>query len=67
MRKEPITTTELFNNNKGKLPDILDYANAARDAVPIKTENFCVKNNLDYGGSEGIYLGLFAEAYDFYR
>ena len=64
MRKEPITTTELFNNNKGKLPDILDYANAARDAVPIKTENFSVKNNLDYGGSEGIYLDLFAEVYD---
>lgn len=70
MRKEPITTTELFNTvterleNKGKLPDILDYSLATRDSVPIKTENFCIKNNLDYGGSEGIYLDLFVEIYD---
>ncbi len=70
MRKEPITTTELFNTvterlqNKDKLPDILDYSLATRDSVPIKTENFCIKNNLDYGGSEGIYLDLSAEVYD---
>lgn len=65
--KRPMTTEELFNRiqailkEKGRLPDILDYGLAASDSVPIRTYEFSLKNNLDYGGSEGIYLDLWIE------
>lgn len=62
--KKPMTTEELFNKictileEKGKVPDILDYRLATSQPVPIKTYEFDLKNNLGYGGSEGIYLDL---------
>lgn len=64
---KPMTTEELFNKiygimkEKGKLPDILDYGLATNNPVPIRTYQFDLKNNLDYGGSEGIYLDLWIE------
>ncbi|MCD7834323.1 MAG: hypothetical protein LUH00_10120 [Lachnospiraceae bacterium] len=61
--QKPITTTEYFNlicailRENGQMPDdILDYAAAAYVPVPIMTWQFDIRNNLDYGGSEGIYL-----------
>ena len=64
MMKKPMTTEDLFNKingilkEKGKLPDILDYGLATSNPVPIRTYEFELKNNLDYGGYEGIYLDL---------
>ena len=61
-RKRPMTTEELFNRingilkEKGKLPDILDYGLAANSPIPIKNYEYGLKNKLDYGGNEGIYL-----------
>ncbi len=60
----PMTTEELFNKirdilkEKGRLPDILDYGFATNKPIPIKNYEFELKNNLQYGGSEGIYLDL---------
>lgn len=68
--KKPMTTEELFNKiygilkEKDKLPDTLDYGLATSDPVPIRTYEFELKNNLDYGGSEGIYLDLWIVYYD---
>ena len=69
--KRPMTTTEYFNevckilNDKGLMPEnFLDYTLATRKAVPMKTYEFSVRNNLDYGGSEGIYLDLWIEFYE---
>ena len=65
--KKPMTTEDLFNKingilkDKSKLPDILDYGLAASDPVPITTYEFDLKSNLNYGGSEGIYLDLWIE------
>lgn len=62
-----MTTEELFDaisyilKEQGKLPDILDYGLATRKPIPLKTCEFNLKNNLDYGGSEGIYLDLWIE------
>lgn len=67
MRKKPMTTEELFNivckilKEKGRLPDILDYGLPTYRPVPITTYEFDLKNNLGYGGSEGIYLDLWME------
>lgn len=67
--KKPMTTTDLFNEiktilkNKNMLPDILDYGIATSKPVPIRIYEFELKNNLDYGGSEGIYLDLWIEYY----
>ena len=67
MMKKPMTTEELFNKiqeilkEKGKLPDILDYGLATHNPVPIRTYEFDLKNDLTYGGSEGIYLSLWIE------
>ena len=64
MMKKPMTTKDLFNKingilkEKDRLPEILDYGLATSDPVPIRTYEFELKNNLDYGGSEGIYLDL---------
>ncbi len=66
MRK-PMTTEELFIKikaileGKNKLPDILDYEIATNHPVPIRTYEFNLKSNLDYGSSEGIYLSLWIE------
>lgn len=69
--QKPITTTEYFHlicailRENGQMPDdILDYAVAAYVPVPITTWQFDIRNNLDYGGSEGIYLDLSIEAYE---
>ena len=59
-----MTTADLFNKicdilkEKGTFPEILDYALAESTPIPITTYEFSLKNNLDYGGSEGIYLDL---------
>lgn len=69
MLKRPMTTEELFDKikgilkEKGKLPDILDYGLGAYRPIPIKTYEYDLKNNLAYGGSEGIYLDLWMEYY----
>ena len=66
----PMTTEELFEKikgilkEKGKLPDILDYGIATSRPVPIRIYEFELKNNLDYGGSEGIYLDLEIEYFE---
>ena len=66
-RKRPMTTEELFNRingilkEKGKLPDILDYGLATHSPVPITNYEYGLKNKLDYGGNEGIYLDLWIE------
>lgn len=49
---------------QGKLPDILDYGLASHKSFPLKTCEFNLKNNLDYGGSEGIYLDLRIEYFE---
>ena len=70
MISRPMTTEELFDKicgilkEKGKMPDILDYGLATSDRVQIRTYQFALKNNLDYGGSEGIYLDLWIEYFD---
>lgn len=70
MQKRPMTTEELFDKicailkEKGNLPDILDYGLATHKPVPIRTYEFELKNNLDYGSSEGIYLDLWIEYYE---
>lgn len=69
MRNGPMTTEELFNTikeileEKGKLPEILEYGEPTYHPIPIKTYEFDLKNNLDYGVSEGIYLDLWMEYY----
>lgn len=66
-RKRPMTTEELFNRIDGilkekcKLPDILDYGLATHRPVSITNYEYDLKNNLDYGGNEGIYLDLWIE------
>lgn len=66
-RKRPMTTEELFNmvsgilKEKGKLPDILDYGLATYNPVPITNYEYGLRNKLDYGGNEGIYLDLWME------
>lgn len=67
MVKKPMTTEELFDrikdilNEKGKLPEILDYGLGAYHPVPIRTYEFDLKSNLAYGSNEGIYLDLWIE------
>ena len=58
MLKKPMTTEEFFDKmceilkEKGMMPDILDYALATSEPVPMKTYEYSIRNNLDYGGSE---------------
>ena len=65
-----MTTEELFNKiceilkEKGMMPDILDYALATHSPAQMITYEYSIRNNLDYGGSEGIYLDLWIEYYD---
>lgn len=70
-RKKPITTTEHFEQiyrilkANGMIPEtLLDYGCAARVPVPIKTYEFEIRSNLDYGSCEGIYLDLWIEYYE---
>lgn len=64
---KPMTTADLFNKvcdilkEKGLFPEILDYALAENTPAPVTSHEYCLKNNLDYGGSEGIYLDLWIE------
>lgn len=66
-RKRPMTTEELFDiicnilEEKGKLPDILDYGLATLNPVSITNYEYGLRNKLDYGGNEGIYLDLWME------
>ena len=66
-KKRPMTTEELFIRingilkEKGKLPDILDYGLATNNPAPITNYEYGLKNNLYYGGNEGIYLSLWIE------
>lgn len=46
---------------KGRLPDILDYGLATRSPISIRTYEFDLKSNLDYGSNGGIYLELWIE------
>lgn len=66
---KPMTAADLFNKicdilkEKEAFPDILDYAAAEHDSIPITTYEFGMGNHLDYGGSEGIYLDLWITLY----
>jgi len=66
-RGKPMTTEELFSKicgilrEKGKMPDILDYGLATHGSVPVTDCEFDLKNNLNYGTNEGIYLDLWIE------
>jgi len=68
--KRPMTTAEFFDTisgilqENGKLPDILDYGLAPRNPIQLKTCEFNLKSNLDYGGSERIYLDLWIEYFE---
>ena len=65
MRKQPYTTAELFNivNNsleeKGLLPDILDYGLPEHSEIFIKDYGWDLIGIVNFGSSEGIYLDLF--------
>ena len=67
MMESPMTTEELFEKinsiliEKGKIPDILDYSLATGNPIPIRTYEFDLRNSLNYGGNEGIYLSLWIE------
>lgn len=69
-RTKPMTTEELFEmvcsilKEKNLMPDILDYWLADWHAVPIRTYEYDLRNNLGYGASEGIYLDLWIEYYE---
>ena len=60
----PMTTEELFEKinsilkEKSKIPDILDYGHATSNPIPIRTYEFDLRNSLNQGGNEGIYLDL---------
>lgn len=64
---KPMTTAELFDKvcdilkEKELYPDILDYALAEHTPKPITNYEYSLRNNLNYGGSEGIYLDLWIE------
>ncbi|MCD7883123.1 MAG: hypothetical protein LUI87_05385 [Lachnospiraceae bacterium] len=69
--KKPFTTAEYFRllcnrlRAKGQMPDdILDYALAAHDPVAIRTCEFNLRSNLDYGANEGIYLDVSIEFFE---
>jgi len=65
--KQPMTTKEFFTKindilkENNSLPDILDYGLATRQSIPMTTYEYSIRNNLDYGGSEDIYLDLWIE------
>ncbi len=69
-KKRPLTTGEYFNlikarlEQKGMLPDILEYGLPTFRPAPIRTYQFDLRSNLDYGCSEGIYLDLAITYYE---
>lgn len=66
----PMTTTEFFDTisdilkEKDKISGILDYGLGTHNPILLKTCEFNLKSNLDYGGSEGIYLDLWIEYFE---
>lgn len=66
-RKRPYTNKELFNiivnkiKEEGLLPDILDYYKPDSREQLIKTYEWEVSADLNFGGNEGIYLDLYIE------
>ncbi len=63
----PMSTEEFFEKinsilkEKGKMPNILDYVHPTSNPISIRTYEFDLRNSLDYGGNEGIYLVLWIE------
>lgn len=66
-KEAPMTTAELFTKisnilkEKGLMPDILDYGLETHNPTPIMSYEFDLKNNLQYGGNEGIYLSFWLD------
>lgn len=64
--KRPLTSGEFFTiiNNKlkqaGLLPDILDYSLADSKNTPLKSYHWDPIGIVNFGGSEGIYLDVYA-------
>lgn len=64
---KPMTIGELFHTicgnlrQKGLMPDILDYALPESNGREIKNPDISIGSNLDYGGSEGIYLDIWID------
>jgi hypothetical protein len=64
--KRPYTNKELFSiiNSRLKdanlLPDILDYGLEATDEVAIRSYHWDTIGIVNFGGSEGIYLDIYA-------
>lgn len=69
-RRHPFTTAQLFQavyeilKSKKLMPDNLEYALPTTPQVKILTNDFRLRNNLGYGGSEGIYLDVYLEFKD---
>ena len=70
LRKKPWTTGELFKaiverlKENGEYPDILDYDCPYDMGIDIKNYEVSFINDLDFGGSEGIYLTLHLHVWD---
>ena len=64
--KRPYTNKELFSiinsrlKDAGVLPDILDYGLEASDEVAIRSYHWDTIGIVNFGGSEGIYLDIYA-------
>ncbi|MCR5367149.1 hypothetical protein [Eubacterium sp.] len=66
MRKNPYTAAELFDavtnilKEKNKLPDIIDYTLSSSEAREyyLTNEEFEIRSELMYGGSEGCYVDV---------
>ncbi len=71
-RKKPYTNNEVFDiiintlKEKDTFPKNIDYALSAgrRDCKEIRTYEFNIRNSLNFGGSEGIYLDIWLEYYE---
>ena len=68
MLKKPMTTEEFFDKmceilkEKGMMPDILDYALATSEPVPMKTYEYGIRNNLVAPSvSDAVYDHLYDE------
>lgn len=63
MRKKPYKASELFDEicKRITLPEILDYQHGSYKDIDIDSYEFDFGNHLEFGGSEGIYLTLYAE------
>lgn len=62
--ERPVTTAEFFGQicrileENGEMPEILDYHLPTSEPVLMTSSDFVLRENLDYGNSEGIYLDL---------